>query len=225
MPIFGLLGSLIKKKPSVPTFNPLNVGDEAGKAISANKANFGAASELASEVDSFNQEQLMARMKQIIPDLDSINAGVSGNIASMVSGQIPEDVAAQVARSGAAKAFAGGFGGSQRAGGLVARDLGLTSLQITKQGLDSASKWLATAKSTMSAPQLDVTSMFISPQQQISAAFENEKARMNNQFLKNQVDSEFSVGNRLAAGLSGFDAPLGAAAGTFLGNWASNRWS
>lgn len=224
MPIFGLLGSLIKKKPEVPTFRPIDPSTEAGKAISGNRANFSEAAALASEADQFNQDQLLARMRSLVPNIDGITQQASSNIESQLRGEIPDDVAAQVARTSASKAFRGGFSGSQRAGNLTTRDLGLTSLQLTQTGLDSASRWLQTAKSTLSAPQMDVTSMFITPAQQIQTAWQNEQARMSNQFMKNQVDSEFSFGNRLASGLSGFDAPLGAAAGTFLGNWATKKW-
>lgn len=162
----------------------------------------------------------MARMKQLIPDLDTINAGVSGNIASMVSGQIPSDVAAQVARSGAAKAFAGGFGGSQRAGGLVARDLGLTSLQLTQQGLDSASRWLSTARSTMNAPQMDVTSMFITPQQQLQNQWRNETARMNLAWTKAQIDAQHDWRTQLGNSIQQTDAMITQTALSMVGGMA-----
>ena len=51
---------------------------------------------------------------------------------------------------------------------LQARDLGLTSLQMTQQGLSSAERWLATVRNTQ-APMMDVTSMFISPSQKFAA--------------------------------------------------------
>lgn len=60
--------------------------------------------------------------------------------SQMLQGEIPEDVQAQVEQISAERAIQGGFGfgDSQAARNLVARDLGLTSLDITNQGIQHA---------------------------------------------------------------------------------------
>jgi hypothetical protein len=59
------------------------------------------------------------------------------NAAAMMSGQISADVQANLARSSAMRALGGGFGaGSQMGRGLAARDLGLTSLDLMRQGAE-----------------------------------------------------------------------------------------
>lgn len=223
MPIFGLLGGLLRKKPEVPKFRPIDTGAEAGKAVQANATNFGDISGLASRVNEFNTEELQAALKQIIPNIDSINQRASSNIESMLAGEIPDDVAEAVNRASASSSFARGLGGSGFGRNLRTRDLGLTSLQLTQQGLDSASKWLSNARQTQVAPQMDVTSMFISPALQIQTAWQNEQARMTNEWNRAQVNSQFSFGTQAANALGGLDSIAGTAGAIGLGNWFSRQ--
>ena len=224
MPIFGLLGGLLKQKPKVPKFTPVNAQDEQARSISGNRAAFGEASQLASEVDQYNQEQLMARMNELIPDLPGIQNNASANIADMLQGRLPDDVSAEVSRNAATGAFGRGISGSGFSGNLRLRDLGLTSLQVTQQGLDSASRWLATARTTLSSPQMDVTSMFITPAQQAEMAWKNKTAEMNMQWTKNQLDAQYDWRTQLGGGieqLGGMATNVGA---NLAGLYFANRW-
>ena len=194
MPFLAAFGDMLKEQPEIPEFNPINTQDELVKAAQANKGALGSIQELAKESDKFSQEQLMARLREIVPDADKLLKNISKNIDSQVRGEIPDDVSAAVSRDSASRAFAGGYSGSQRAGALRTRDLGLTSLDMTQRGMDNATRWLQVARSTLSAPQFDVTSMFISPEQQIKNTWMNTEASMNNQWMKNQQEAEGSMG-------------------------------
>lgn len=138
------------------------------QAVKANRDILPEAQKLVSETNTFNHAELQRLIRLSIPDLDEINKNISGNIASMTRGELPTDVANLISRKAAEGAVAGGYGGSGMHRNMEARDLGLTSLQMTQQGLSSAERWLATVRNTQ-APMMDVTSMFISPMQKFAA--------------------------------------------------------
>lgn len=80
------------------------------------------------------QQDLLA---QADPRALELSAIADENAAAMMSGRISADVQANVARSSAMRALQGGFGASSGMGrGLVARDLGLTSLDLMQRGAD-----------------------------------------------------------------------------------------
>lgn len=152
-------------KPKYGRYTPVDPEKAQAQAISANRKNFAEAARLAETTNEFSQEQLMEALRGVVPDLDAINRTASSSIASQLRGEIPVDVSESVTRSAAARSFATGTAGSGFAGNLRTRDLGLTSLAQTQRGLDNASRWLASVRATQTAPQMNVTSMFLNPQQ------------------------------------------------------------
>ena len=207
----GLLGGLLKKKPKVPEFKPVNAGEETANAIGINRSNFSSATQLGEDVNQFNQEQLLAAMRGAIPDVDAISGTASKNLLSMLRGELPDDVASNVERRAAARGYSGGVGGSQFAKNMTARDLGLTSLQITQQGLDSATRWISNARQNLVAPQFDVTSMFISPSQNLQNTWMNRQAEFNRNFMGNQIDAQYDWRTQLGNTMQ--------QAGGFAQNW------
>jgi hypothetical protein len=176
-------------KPQVPGFTPIDTQASAATAIGANLNNQPGAQQLASSTNAFNQSQLLTMLRSAIPGYDSIVSKVGGNISSELSGQLPQDVQDQIQRNAAAKSIGGGYSGSGMQGSLTARDLGLTSLQLTQQGMDSASRWITTQKGTAVPGQFDISSMFISPSQQIGVDQYNTAGAFQNQWLKNQISA------------------------------------
>lgn len=165
----AVAGALIGKaigafgtKPKIPSFAEISPESVQAKTVAGNIANFEQAAKLATQVNAFNQDELTALMEKALP---GGKEKITKNISSLLSGEIPDDVAQGVWRSSAAKALQGGFSGSGFGRNLTARDLGLTSLDLTQRGLDSASRWLA--QTTAAAPLMDATSMFFSPQQRL----------------------------------------------------------
>ena len=215
-------GAAIKTKVKAPPAPKVNAGEEAGKAIAANIENLPQAKTLAEQVNAFNQEQLMSTLKQFAPYAQETAKAQSKNILEQAQGKIPKDVADQIYRSTAARSLAGGTGGSQFAGNLTARDLGLTSLQLMNQSIANSNVYLSGVRQNLMAPNFDVASMFISPSQQISVQQWNETNRFNRDYLASQLRASQSAatafGNsmqQMGTGLTG--ASMGALGGMMGG--------
>lgn len=189
------IGGLLQEKPNIPAYQPIDASAEAGKAIAGNRANLPADEALASGVNTFNQDQLLAQIRKAIPGYDAIASKTSSNISDFLAGKIPQDVQDLVNRSSAARAVSGGYGGSQLANNLTARDLGTTSLSLIGQGLDAASRWLTTQRQNTVATQFDVSNMFISPAQQIAVTRENNTGQFQRDYANNLNNAAFSVGD------------------------------
>lgn len=88
--------------------------------------------------DFISKAALQTRMDMLAtadPRALELSAIADENAAALMSGRISADVQANLARSSAMRSLQGGFGaGSQMGRGLAARDLGLTSLDLMKQG-------------------------------------------------------------------------------------------
>lgn len=88
--------------------------------------------------DFLSQAAVDTRMNMLAtadPRALELSALADENAAAMMSGRIGADVQANLARSSAMRALQGGFGaGSEMGRGLAARDLGLTSLDLMRQG-------------------------------------------------------------------------------------------
>lgn len=168
----GTIGGILAAgdKPVIPQFQPIDTTKEQGTAIAGNLQNLPAAQRLGSQVNAFNQAELEKMLSSVIPDFKAIMAQGSSDLASQLRGEIPKDVQNQIKMSTAERSTAGGFGGSTAAGNLTARDLGLTSLSIMNNAMDSATRWMAGARANATAPTFDVTSMFLTPQQRVTQA-------------------------------------------------------
>lgn len=182
------------KKAKVPVLPPINIDAEQRAALGANQSILPQAQNLASDVNQFNQSQLDALYGQALPGYDRIKNQVAGNIEAMTRGELPDDVLNEVYRRSASQAYAGGFGGSGLGRNLTARDLGLTSLDLMSKGQNSAQQWLSTA----AAPQMDVTSMFISPMQRIGVRTAERDTQFNRDWMSSQVSSLGTIGQQAA---------------------------
>ena len=162
---FGMSWDAKKVYGSKPVIPELPTLESAQKtAVGANAANFADIAKLATGVNTFNQDQLNALIDRTLGP--GVRQSIQDNLAAQARGEIPRDVQDAIYR-GTAERSAGGnaFGGGGFSRNITARDLGLTSLDITNKALSSAESWLASAK----APTFDVTSMFITPMQQSAA--------------------------------------------------------
>jgi len=190
----AVIGTLIKgalggfgKKPKVPVYEAVDPTKEQQKTIAGNLENLPAAQELAAKTNKFQLEQLQQMLGSIMPGFQNIQNQISGNIQAQLSGQLPNDVQNALQNSAASRAVSGGFGGSGMARNLVARDFGLTSYQMTQQGLDSATRWMQTNAAIAAPHMMDATSMFLTPQQRIAYQFENTKNKFQRDWTANQV--------------------------------------
>jgi hypothetical protein len=177
---------LVGTKPSVPTLAPIDLGTEQQKAIKNNLA----AAPGAAKLSALSQDQIRKMMEQAIPGFDALTGKISANIQDQVAGKIPLDVSRAARTGSASQALAGGFA-SGRAGSagssLEARDLGLTSLDITSKGLASAESWLGDMEKLYSPSEAIFTGMFVTPQQQYQTDVEERGAQFSRNWLENQI--------------------------------------
>jgi hypothetical protein len=205
--------------PTVPRLPSITLPQQQGQAIAANTASLPASETMASGANLFNEQQIQSMLKLEFPNMASATGNISSNIASETAGQLPADVSQAVWDSGAAKALGLGVGGSGAGADLVAKDLGLTSLQLTEQGLSDAEGWMKTSASLFEPSMVTAQSMFISPEQQYQATNQQNEQQWNVKWLGNQIAAQ---GNPLMGALGGLLGSAGdAAASFFTGGLAS----
>src|SRR5512135_105593 len=137
----GSLASIFGQK-SRPTYTPVSLEAETAKAIGMNISNLPSATKLATDTSLANQDIVNQMLRKAIPEYDRLQKESLAVIEPMLRGEIPKDVQQQMQRSAAAAGIAGGTSGSQFAQYGALRNLGLTSLQLSTQGLDATEKWL-----------------------------------------------------------------------------------
>lgn len=187
-----LIPGLIQGKPVIPKWDTVDLGQSQTKAISQNAASLPALESLASNFNKFSLDQLTQALNTMIPGYDAMTKGAGGDINSLLKGELPTDVSAAVQNSDAAKALTGGFGGSGMAGDLVARDLGLTSLDLVGKGLSAAQSWIATMGNLTRPAMLDMSSMFVTPQQQFEDTMANQSMQFQRDYVSNMNDWQHS---------------------------------
>lgn len=185
----SFLTDLVGKKPTVPDVPKLDLGTEQKKALSANRAALPAAEELVGKANLFTEKQITDMLNRAIPGLSDTQATLAKTLSDEAHGIIPKDLSDRIERSDAGKALWGGFGGTGAHGALVARDLNLTSLDLTDKALSSMETWMKTASSIYQPSMLNVGSMFVSPGQMAAFDVEERDTQFQRQWLQNQIDA------------------------------------
>lgn len=188
MPSF--LQDLFGSKPNVPAAPIVNLGDSQKNAIANNTAALPADEALVSKSNQFSQQQITQMLQSIIPGYSGMVTTASGNISDELAGKVPSDVSSAVQNSDAARALGGGYAGSGAHGNLVARDLGLTSLDLTQKGLSSFEDWTKMSDSLYQPSQMNVSSMFVTPGQEYQAEETNATNKFQTQWMSNQIAAE-----------------------------------
>ena len=191
MPFLGAIGQMIKGEPEIPKVKEVLAGVEQAEAVNANIQNIGQLKKLTEETNKLSLDQVMKQLRASIPNFDQLQKQSADVLLSQLQGQIPQDVADEVRRNTAESAVAGGFAGSGFERNLTARDLGLTSMNITNQALDSAQRFIANAKNLLPGT-FDFTSMFVTPAQTMQLQQGFNDRQFARQMTKNQIDFEFS---------------------------------
>ncbi len=183
----SFLSALFGSKPSVPSMPVTTLTGSQQGAIGANQAALPSAENLVGAANQFSTSQITQMLNAAIPGYSNMAATAGANIQSELSGQIPTDVSQAVQTADAAKSLASGTAGSSFAGNLTARDLGLTSLDLTQQGLNSAQSWMKTAASIYEPSQMNLQSMFISPMQAYQTGNQQAEQQFQQQWMSSQV--------------------------------------
>lgn len=156
-------------------------------AIAQNITSLPKLGELAEGVNALTSEELLKQLNRMLPGYsDLLNKGTE-LIQSQLRGEIPDDVVRETSRLAAERSRAGGYAGSQFSDNLTARDLGLTSLEITNQALSKADQWMARA--SRMTPTFDFTNMFVTPQQRMQIKLQENAAMFERDMIKSQVDA------------------------------------
>lgn len=204
MPMFGLISSLLKPKPTIPSFQPIDIGAELSKLMRSNLENLPQTVDFAGKATDANSSLVLRALRGVNPDYDKLASGISQNALSFMRGEIPEDVSKQVIRRSAEGAVGGGYGGSGVSRNLVARDLGLTSLNLINQGTSSAQTWLAQTNA-LSKP-VTASSMMASPETALGIAVQDRDAKFQRDYASNINNANFSNAGRLASAAAGTES-------------------
>jgi hypothetical protein len=162
----------INGAPAVTSISDI-VSQAASAAATLNKQDpnmmdriVGQASNMAAQLNAKYQAQFAAAM----PGYQQNMAKANKLTTDYLAGKIPQDVVDQVFRNSAAKGFATGLYGGGIGRNIVARDLGLTSLQLQSAGaglLEQTAKLAATVgRETMPVTGAEFVSPLISNQAQ-----------------------------------------------------------
>jgi hypothetical protein len=193
----------------------MDLATEQQKAAAGNIAVAPDAAKLA----NLTSDEMLALINKTFPGFSDTSKAISANIQSEVQGKIPADVQAQLALSDAGKSLASGTAGSGMARNLVARDFGLTSLDLTNKGLSSAESWLAASERMMAPAQAAFSGMFVTPGQQSSFDVNERDAQWNVKWLDEQIKASGDLERRaLGQGLGGIGDAL---ASYFVGSAAT----
>lgn len=211
------MSSLIAGKPNIPTFNAPTLGQSQTQAISQNTASLPALESLASGYNQFTTDEITKTLGQVIPGFANLTSNVSGKIDSYLKGEIPADVQSQIQENSAAAAETGGVSGSGFGGNITARDLGLTSLSLVDKGISSAQSWIGQMGQMFGGKMFNLSSMFVTPQQQFEDTFQSNTAEFQNEYAKDQNDYSHSLGVAGAQDLQDTGSTIMKLAGGFLG--------
>ena len=187
----GFLSSIFGGKPSVPAWNNVNLDEQQTKAITANQASLPGIENLATGVDTFNEQQLTDLLNKVMPGWSGNVDQAQTNISQELQGKVPTDVSNELQSNSAAKALTGGmgFGAGTLGGAGFAKSLGLTSLSLMGQGESSLESWTSMVDKMYAPGQLNVSSMFISPQDEFTSTMQNQEMQWSRDWLQSQEDA------------------------------------
>jgi hypothetical protein len=185
----SLLGGLFGgKKPKVPELKPIDFAKEQQQAIQQNIASLESATDLAKRTTAAEQSQLETQLRRAIPGYDQLVAQASKTIGSRLRGEVDQDIQSQLQRSVAGRAVGGGFKESEGIRtNLLARDFGLTAMQIQNQGLAQAQNFIQQQRAFGMVQPFSVSSMFITPAQRIGAIQQQQSAMYGRDLTAAQV--------------------------------------
>jgi hypothetical protein len=125
----------------------IELGGTTAESLQAIQGNLGLAGDVTGRMADIDQATLDRLLEQSMPGYEARQAAQGNLIDSYLRGEIPVDVQNAIYRSGAARSLGSGFGmGSGMGRNLVARDLGLTSLDLQRMGLGAAGEFARTTK-------------------------------------------------------------------------------
>lgn len=210
----GVLAPLLSSKPKVPKFKPLDFGKETATSLAEYQANLPAAAEFASKFNELSGDQMLAALEKMLPGYAKLRDTGTSLIQSQMRGEVPQDVQNRLERQAAERGVTIGGAGSGLAGNDYLRNFGLTSLQLTQQGLNSAAQWMNQAASK--TPVFNMSNAFIPIQQRIGIRQQENESQWQRNWLKNQISA---VPDGWQGALIGLEDNIGAILGAAASNY------
>lgn len=178
-----ILSDLTGTKPKVPGLDLPDISQTQLDTVAGNMGVLPSAQKLGSAVNTFNLAELAKALEFWSPG--SLQK-VQNTLSAQLSGQMePGDTSALIRNATAAgygKGFSFGSGSIGR--NLVLRDLGIGVQQQKQRGLQN----LLGVNAAGPKP-FEVTSMFFTPQQRLSAAQYQAEQRFNRDWLESQIEA------------------------------------
>lgn len=176
-------------------------------ALSFNTNNYVDRANLARMTNQTNRTEQLRMLRGFQPYFDQLQNQIGQNALSYSRGELPQDVVNSIGRSAASRGLQGGFGQGARGGGagtalgtLNLRNLGLTSLDLSKFGTQLAMNANQQAKN-LSPGLFDPAQLMIGPGQAVgyeaqNVGIQNEAARYWNQLQNKAMWDNTSTGNK-----------------------------
>lgn len=176
---------LITDKPVVPQYERVDFGKESADALAENQANLPAAAAFAEEFNRLSGDQLNAALERMLPGYGNLRDTSTANIQSLLRGELPSDVENLIERRAAERGITMGTSGSDFNEFGAVRQLGLTSLEMTQRGLDSAMRWIdSVARRT---PTFNMASAFVPIGQRVGIKAAENQFKFQTDWLRNQI--------------------------------------
>lgn len=215
---FSFFSDLINPtKYNIPDWQDVNAGQIQQQTVSDNLATFQGAKSLATDYNDYMQNQVAAALKKAIPEFDVLQNQMAKNISAKLTGQLTDAqkkaFEGESWRASNAAARRLGIAGSPAAFNMGTRDLGLKYGQQEAQGEAAWAPFVSTVASLKRAPMFDFSSVFMTPQQRVNVALQNQENRWNVANLKAQQEAQPAPWMKALAGLGDTAATFGAAYG------------
>lgn len=152
----------------------------------------------ATEADTLSNQAYQQMLLGVDPNLKTQIGQIGTLASSYLSGIIPQDVQDQIQRATAQQSLQGGYGGTQMARNLTARDLGLTSMNLQQLGTTMAGTAAGMARS-INPSFTPVSSLLFTPSQLLART---DQANYYNTDVKNQ-QAIINAGQAAAAQAAG----------------------
>lgn len=192
------------------------------QTTASNFANLPTAESLAAHVNQFQQGQALKGYSRFQPYFQQNQELIGRNAASFARGELPSDVVGSIGRAAAQRGLEGGFGMGVNAGGgggalgsLNLRNLGLSSLDLSKWGTQFAQE-TNKAGAAMMPGLFDPASQFTTPAltmngMQFNANAQNQVAQLNAGYANVAGLQNTSLANSVAQqqALLGYQSALG----------------
>lgn len=192
---------------------PVDVGEASADAIRANNQNTPEIEALLRRANQFTQDQNLSLLNRAIPGYDEIAKNLSNQArqASENPYQLPKEFSDNLSRIAAERGINTGVRGQAGDFSLL-RDFGVNSLQYGQQQLASSQSILSTLAGLAKVNPLSPLSMYVTPQNALSAASENRSA--DQAYLNAQ---QAAANQRAAAPWNALAAGAGVFAGAYGG--------